>query len=566
MTAPREPHRPPSPPDRRPSPRGGHPSSQTASAAGRPAGFARLTGARRGLVHSVRTLAAAALLALLGGLALPATTQAQAPGVLVSNMGQASDGRGNNINDTWLAAQGFSVPSGGGNYTLTSIEILVNQDISSTNIDSLAVSVWSADSSGRPDSSLHTLTNPASVTDDVAASFTAPASATLEAGNTYVVLVDYDRTGNRNWLSTNANSEDATSTAGWTIANTGLYRARTATSWTNRGEAFFLQVNGTAVASSDATLSDLVVNDGNSDLTLTPTFASDTETYTAMVVSAVAEVTVTQMLGDSGASIEYLDGDDATLTDADTGVDGHQVTLAEGDNVIKVKVTAADGNTTQTYVVTVDRADTTAPTLTRARVTTTGNSIHLFFSEDLDLTDGQTLSATVQGAFSLTVDGVEQEIRRIDRGSGAAGANRLIVYPSSTITIYGGHSVVVSYDQSAAGTDAIADPAGNEVADFTTGSGGVPAVTNDSTATCTLNTGDLWCGVVTVADYRFRGLWIRLDFGYEGGRLDRQLGRPDFHNWNGIAPCISGCSFVIRAEFRCYSDDRRQCPKPWPAR
>ena len=183
------------PPDRLPSPRGGHPSPSTASAAGRPAGFARLAGGRRGLVHSVRTLAAVALLALVGGLALPATTQAQAPGVLVSNMGQASGGRGNNINDTWLAAQGFSVPSGGGNYTLTSIEILVSQDISSTNIGSLSVSVWSADSSGRPDSSLHTLTNPASVTADVAASFTAPASATLEAGNTYVVLVDYDLTG-----------------------------------------------------------------------------------------------------------------------------------------------------------------------------------------------------------------------------------------------------------------------------------------------------------------------------------------------------------------------------------
>ena len=166
--------------------------------------------------------------------------------VLVSNMGQADSGPGSNINDTWLAAQGFSVPSGGGNYTLTSIEILVSLDISSTNIGSLTVSVWSADSSGHPDSSLHTLTNPASVTAEVAASFTAPASATLEAGNTYVVLADYDLTGNRNWMSTNANSEDATSTAGWTIANTGLYRGRTATSWTNRGSAFFLQVNGTA--------------------------------------------------------------------------------------------------------------------------------------------------------------------------------------------------------------------------------------------------------------------------------------------------------------------------------
>ena len=81
MTAPREPHRPPSPPDRRPSHRGGHPSPSTASAAGRSAGFARLAGARRGLVGSVR--------ALCGGLALPATAQAQEytplPGLRVSD-------------------------------------------------------------------------------------------------------------------------------------------------------------------------------------------------------------------------------------------------------------------------------------------------------------------------------------------------------------------------------------------------------------------------------------------------------------------------------------------------
>ena len=83
MTAPRarEQADPPSPPDRLPSPRGGHPSPSTASAAGRPAGFARLAGARRGLVGSARALAAAALLALFGGLALLATAQAQTTGI-----------------------------------------------------------------------------------------------------------------------------------------------------------------------------------------------------------------------------------------------------------------------------------------------------------------------------------------------------------------------------------------------------------------------------------------------------------------------------------------------------
>ena len=87
-------------------------------------------------------------------------------------------------------------------------------------------------------------------------------------------------------------------------------------------------------------------------------------TYTASVASTVAEVTVTPTTTDSGATIEYLDGDDATLTDADTGVTGHQVALAEGDTVIKVKVTAEDGNATQTYMVTVTRAAAMTPTCT----------------------------------------------------------------------------------------------------------------------------------------------------------------------------------------------------------
>ncbi len=65
------------PTDLLPPRRGGHPSPSTASAAARPAGFARLAGARRGLFRSARALAAAALLALTGALALPATAEAQ---------------------------------------------------------------------------------------------------------------------------------------------------------------------------------------------------------------------------------------------------------------------------------------------------------------------------------------------------------------------------------------------------------------------------------------------------------------------------------------------------------
>ena len=76
----------------------------------------------------------------------------------------------------------------------------------------------------------------------------------------------------------------------------------------------------------------------------------------------VAEVTVTAETTDSGASIVWLDGSDMTLPDDDTSTAGQQVTLAEGDNVIKVKVTAADDNATKTYTVTVNRAACTLNT------------------------------------------------------------------------------------------------------------------------------------------------------------------------------------------------------------
>ena len=79
MTAPRprEQADPPSPPDRRPPRRGGRfsPCTYAVSAAGRPAGLARQRIARRSLIGSARALAATALLALSGALALPAQAQ-----------------------------------------------------------------------------------------------------------------------------------------------------------------------------------------------------------------------------------------------------------------------------------------------------------------------------------------------------------------------------------------------------------------------------------------------------------------------------------------------------------
>ena len=325
------------------------------------------------LLAAAGALAAVALLALFGALALPVQAQTT-PAVLVSNIEHASAGR-TGINDDFLRAQAFSVPSGGGDYTLTSIEIpILRSGIFATEMDSLSVSLWSADSSGKPASSLHTLTNPASIAVGTTATFTAPAGATLQAGTTYVLVVHYNfdvSIGSApGWSTTDSGDEDATSVTDWTIADSGLWRRSTSSSWADADSVQRIRVNGTAgsgttpTLSTDATLSALVVNDGSSDLTLTPTFASNMYAYDASVGNTVDEVTVTPTKNDDGATIEWLDASDMTLTDADTSADGQQVALAEGDNVINVKVTAADTTATLTYKVTVNRpaADTTAPT------------------------------------------------------------------------------------------------------------------------------------------------------------------------------------------------------------
>ena len=281
--------------------------------------------------------------------------------VLVSNIGQAHD-FGTSMDDTVYLGQGFTVATGGGNYTLTSIEIpIVDYDIAAADINSLSVSVWSTDSSGFPSASLHSLTNPSSIAADTTATFNAQAGATLEAGKTYAVIVYYDKTLTSNYPRLSLiESLTESGVTGWTIANERLFRFGSTGIWsTLSDEVVRMRVNGTAAGgetpsvSTDATLSALSLGTG---VTLSPTFDADTYAYTASVANSVDEVTVTPTTTDTDATFEYLDSSDAELDDADTNAAGHQVALDVGDTVFKVKVTAEDGTTTQNYTVTVTRA------------------------------------------------------------------------------------------------------------------------------------------------------------------------------------------------------------------
>ena len=110
----------------------------------------------------------------------------------------------------------------------------------------------------------------------------------------------------------------------------------------------------------DASLSRLDLDGG----TLNPVFAAGTTSYTVRVSSSVSSIAFSPTTSNEDATVEYLDASDQDLADADTGTDGHQVNLSPGENTIKVKVTAADSATTQTYTVAVTR--NRAPVVTTA--------------------------------------------------------------------------------------------------------------------------------------------------------------------------------------------------------
>ena len=102
---------------------------------------------------------------------------------------------------------------------------------------------------------------------------------------------------------------------------------------------------------TDATLSGLTL----SERRLSPAFASGTTAYTASVGYTVTRIAVVPSTTDANATVAYLDSSDMPLTDANTVTEEQDVDLAVGETVVKVKITAEDTSTAQTYTVTITR-------------------------------------------------------------------------------------------------------------------------------------------------------------------------------------------------------------------
>ena len=155
----------------------------------------------------------------------------------------------------------------------------------------------------------------------------------------------------------------------------------------------------------DASLSGLSLNDG----TLDPVFSSGTTSYTTLVANGVSRITVTASKSDTNATLAYLDADDSALADADSGTEGHQVNLSVGENTFKVKVTAGDTTTMQTYTLVVTR-NSLPQIATTSPVSVAENETAVATLAATDADGGDISWSTNGGAdedkFDLTVDGV----------------------------------------------------------------------------------------------------------------------------------------------------------------
>ena len=214
----------------------------------------------------------------------------------------------------------------------------------------------------------------------------------------------------------------------------------------------------------------------------TPATGAPTITGTAQVDKTLTAVTTGIMDADGLTSPTYTyQWIRANGTEADiSGANSSTYILVDADlgKTLKVKVTFADdGGHTETLTseaTVAAAAATTPPEVVRVTVDSLGSVVVLVFDEGLDVTAGEALLNSV---FSLTADGQALTIPDLSI-QGVA-----LVLTVQVGTIKQGQTVVVSYTDPTAGDDTVAlqDIAGNDVASFTTGMSGVPAVTNNST-------------------------------------------------------------------------------------
>ena len=197
--------------------------------------------------------------------------------------------------------------------------------------------------------------------------------------------------------------------------------------WSTSGEG--------ATLATDATLSELTVSDETSALTLAPAFASGTFVYTTEVASTVSQVTLTAVTTDDGASVSAVTLDGNAIADDDFS-DGITVpSLVVGNNAIVVTVTAEDGVSTRTYMVTVTRTAANDPATGAPTITGTAQVGQTLTAERGNIDDTDGLSATFPDDYTFQWVRVDASNTETDIGTDSRTYTPVVADVGATIKV-----------------------------------------------------------------------------------------------------------------------------------
>ena len=373
--------------------------------------------------------------------------------VLLSNLNESNDAgiavgiSADSPNLDHSQAIRFQTGSNERGYNLTSVKVVL---ANASDSDGVRVRIFGARSIGTPYISFYTLENP--VIADGTMTFTAPASATLRKNAGYFVVFDSTASGAGNDFEIRGTeSESLNSQAdGWSMNAERQSRNQDSASWTTESAVPLIEISGDVVVqATDANLTALRMRDQNGKLvTYSPFFDSAITSYATSASTKVEWITIqTTASNDGGARVDYLDGQDQVLTDADADTEGFQIDLEVGANTIKAKVTAEDGSTTRTYTMVVTRAaDVTAPATRSATVN----------GDTLVITFGETLAAAANlanSAFGVkkTPSGGSEESVSLTSSPSISGAT--VTLTLATAVVSTDTAVRVGYTKPTTGTD-----------------------------------------------------------------------------------------------------------------
>ena len=441
-------------------------------------------------------------LVLLGA----AAAEAQTERILVSNTAVGNDDTANTSGNDH--AQLFHTGGHTGGYTLTKVRVNSADDEG----DDFDVEVCEEDGSAdefpsTTASDCTALTAPSDFTAGLVL-FT-HAGLALSANTNYVVVIKQRGTGSVRLKSTTNIGEDTSlGLSGWSIKDKFYWKS--GSTWMTKSgsnEALRIVVSGYEVAAVDTTppvLLSATVEAGGDEIELVFDEAYSLDGVSTLPVAAFSvtaagnSVTIgnrqfmresddtykrLRLIGLSPA-IRYGQTVVVSYSDPTTGDDTTAIEDAAGNDV--ASFTTGSGGVPA--VINNLPLDTTPPALASATVEENGVTIELVFDEAYSLVSVAILSVA---AFSVTADG----------NSVTIGNNQVVIESDDTYkrlrliglspAIEYGQTVVVSYSDPTTGDDttAIEDAVGNDVASFTTGSGGVPAVINNLPSTdATLST------------------------------------------------------------------------------